>query len=486
MVTVAPPPARRAHHDVFSAMSLTKLIESVKVNAQPAQDNSENHVVLSLENVSKRFCRDLKSSLYYGVQDISRELVGKSQRAEGLRSHEFWALQNINFELRSGDVMGIVGINGCGKTTLMRIIAGLIKPTTGKITVRGRLAPLLALGAGFNPVLTGRENIFANMSVLGLTYDEIHERFDDVVKFSEIGYAIDAPVQTYSSGMLARLGFACAINTQPDILLLDEVLAVGDMNFRRKCLERLFELRASGMSLVIVHHSPGILLAIAQSGLYLRRGEVVQRGSIGDVIKIYEQDLLDDMPTKARGSVQKVEEEMPPDDREVQILSLKLAAANGGTVASGEDAVITVAFRVHQPLDQLNTTFNLYRKSDSEDAAIAKDRQVLKMLSRREGGSLTNVQPGDYEISLDLPSLGLLGGLYYLRCQFTRPPRLVLATRRSEPFLVESDSPLKNSDYYQKRTWQARTSAGQILETTTTFNAADAADDFLETEGELK
>ncbi|HEY8900010.1 MAG TPA: ABC transporter ATP-binding protein [Chthoniobacterales bacterium] len=470
-------------------MSTKKLIAETlgKVDPAPVVDSAEKHVVLSLENVSKRFCRDLKRSLYYGVQDIGRELIGQSQSGDNLRPDEFWALKNVNFELKSGDCLGIVGINGCGKTTLMRVIAGLIKPTTGRITVRGRLAPLLALGAGFNPVLTGRENIYANMSVLGLTYDEISERFEDVVKFSEIGYAIEAPVQTYSSGMQARLGFACAIATQPDILLLDEVLAVGDLNFRRKCLERLFEMRANGMSLVIVHHSPGILLAIAQKAIYMRRGEVIGQGAIEDVVKTYEKDLLEDMPRKVRAATNSnSDEDEEVSDRELKFLALELQTTDGTELVPGVDAVVVIRVRANVPLEQLNTTVTVFRKPDMDESTRKNDKQILKMISRRDGGSLVDVAPGEYEIRIALPSLGLVAGIYQIHARITRPERVVLGVRRSALFVVGVEDPMRISVYHQARTWSAATANGTSVPTRKVHNASDEADDFLEMGDETK
>ncbi len=167
--------------------------------------SEDTEILISVDNVSKKFCRDLKQSLFYGVQDIATELIGGGRKSDTLRSKEFWALKDVSFQLRRGEALGLIGSNGAGKSTLLRIISGLIKPDTGCVKVRGRLAPLIALGAGFNPILTGRENIYANMSILGLSTKEIEERFQDVIDFSGIDDAIDAPVQTYSSGMAARL-----------------------------------------------------------------------------------------------------------------------------------------------------------------------------------------------------------------------------------------------------------------------------------------
>lgn len=231
--------------------------------------SQDSQVLLSVKEVSKKFCRDLKRSLLYGVQDIASEVVGTREKSQRLRQKEFWALKDVSFELRRGEALGLVGANGSGKTTLLRIISGLIKPDSGSVEVKGRVAPLIALGAGFIPILTGRENIYANMSILGLSKKEIDERFQDVIDFAEIGDAIDAPVQSYSSGMAARLGFASAIHTDPDILLIDEVLAVGDIKFKSKCHRRLHELRQNGTSFVLVSHQPQSILNVCNQAVYL-------------------------------------------------------------------------------------------------------------------------------------------------------------------------------------------------------------------------
>lgn len=265
---------------------MTELIDrDIAVEAEDAE------VVISVENVSKKFCRDLKRSLLYGIQDIATEVVGRTRKSDALRKSEFWALKDVSFQLRQGQALGLVGSNGAGKSTLLRIISGLIKPDTGCVRIKGRVAPLIALGAGFNPILTGRENIYANMSILGLSTQEIEERFQQVVNFAEIWDAIDAPVQTYSSGMAARLGFACAIHTQPEILLIDEVLAVGDIKFKAKCYRKLDELRQQGTSFVLVNHNPQAILHACDSAIYLVKGNLIAYGRTEMIIEKYEEDL---------------------------------------------------------------------------------------------------------------------------------------------------------------------------------------------------
>ncbi|MDJ0531165.1 MAG: ABC transporter ATP-binding protein [Xenococcaceae cyanobacterium MO_207.B15] len=246
----------------------------------------EKEVILSVEGVSKKFCRDLKRSLFYGVQDITTDLVGLKKSNTSLRPKEFWALDNVSFQLRKGEALGLVGKNGSGKSTLLRIIAGLIKPDTGIVRVKGRVAALIALGAGFNPILTGRENIYVNASVLGLSKKEIDEKIDEIIDFAEIGDFIDSPVQSYSSGMQVRLGFAVASTLKPDILILDEVLAVGDVNFRAKCWDRLSKMLENA-SVILVSHEIHTISRICDRCILLNKGSTAYEGDVNKALKLY-------------------------------------------------------------------------------------------------------------------------------------------------------------------------------------------------------
>ncbi len=197
-----------------------------------------DEVLVKVEGVSKKFCRSLKRSLWYGVQDVTSELIGRPGGHDELRKNEFWAVQDVSFELKRGECLGLIGPNGAGKSTLLKMLNGLVKPDRGRITMRGRIGALIELGAGFNPILTGRENIYVNGSVLGFTKKEIDRKFDAIADFAEIGEFIDTPVQNYSSGMRVRLGFAVAAQMEPDVFLIDEILAVGDVGFQNKVPKR--------------------------------------------------------------------------------------------------------------------------------------------------------------------------------------------------------------------------------------------------------
>jgi lipopolysaccharide transport system ATP-binding protein len=212
--------------------------------------------LIKVEGLSKKFCRSLKKSMWYGMRDIGSELLGRRHGADGvLRPDEFWAVKDVSFELKRGECLGLIGHNGAGKTTLLRMLNGLIKPDQGRIEMRGKVGALIALGAGFNPVLTGRENIYVNAAVLGMSKQIVDSKIDEIVDFAEIREFINAPVQTYSSGMNVRLGFAvAAILIEPDILFLDEVLAVGDIGFAIKCLNTVRRI-SNKSAVVFVSHN---------------------------------------------------------------------------------------------------------------------------------------------------------------------------------------------------------------------------------------
>jgi lipopolysaccharide transport system ATP-binding protein len=244
-------------------------------------------ILIEVEDISKVFCRSLKRSIWYGVRDIASELVGKRRDRSELRKYEFWANRDITFQVRRGECLGLIGRNGAGKTTLLKMLNGLIKPDRGRITMRGRIGALIALGAGFNPILTGRENIYINGSVLGLTKREIDCKVDEIIDFADVRDAIDAPVRTYSSGMLVRLGFAVATAiTKPDVLILDEVLAVGDAQFRYKCYNRVGQLKRD-TAVIFVSHSMANIGAICDRTLVLNNGRIDYLGHTSEGIKRY-------------------------------------------------------------------------------------------------------------------------------------------------------------------------------------------------------
>lgn len=250
-----------------------------------------DEVLVTVDNISKKFCRDLKRSLWYGVQDIARELVNSNHVNTTLRKEEFWAVRNVSFELRRGECLGLIGHNGAGKSTLLKMINGLIKPDVGAITIKGRVGALIELGAGFDPILTGRENIYINGQILGFTKKEVDKKFDSIVDFSGISQFIDTPVRNYSSGMKVRLGFSVAIHMEPDVLLVDEVLAVGDLAFVIKSLNAMQQLMKK-CAVIFVTHSMPLMSRVCTRSILMDSGKVKSDSKkIGEVIEQYTSRL---------------------------------------------------------------------------------------------------------------------------------------------------------------------------------------------------
>jgi lipopolysaccharide transport system ATP-binding protein len=242
--------------------------------------------VIEVSHVSKKYCKSLNRSMLYGIKDITKNTLGLSSGSERLRKDEFWAVDDVSFELKKGEVLGIIGPNGSGKTTILQMLNGIFWPDKGKITVKGRVGALIAVGAGFHPLLTGRENIYLNAAIMGMTKKEVDKRFVEIVEFSGIGDFIDSPVKFYSSGMFVRLGFAIAVHCEPDILLVDEILAVGDLAFRVKCYNKLEQV-TKDCAVIIVSHNMSALSRIAGRCIVFNKGRGCFHGSTEQAIQHY-------------------------------------------------------------------------------------------------------------------------------------------------------------------------------------------------------
>ena len=236
----------------------------------------ENEVLVSVKNVSKKFSKDLKSSLKYGALDILKSTFGFPIK-KNLRPKEFWAVKDVSFELRRGECIGLIGHNGAGKSTLLKVLNGLYNPDEGEIVMKGKVGALIELGAGFNPILSGRENIYNNASLLGFTKKEVADRIQSIIDFSEIEEFIDMPVQNYSSGMKVRLGFAVAAHLEPDVLIIDEVLAVGDLGFILKCFSKIDKLLPH-TAVIFVSHSMPMVSRICNEIILMDHGKVAFQG----------------------------------------------------------------------------------------------------------------------------------------------------------------------------------------------------------------
>ena len=245
--------------------------------------------IIAVENLSKCYVighqRNRAEALRHVIEDGLRRPLAwlKPDRTK----EEFWALRDVNFEVKPGDVVGIIGRNGAGKSTLLKILSRITEPTTGRIVIDGRVASLLEVGTGFHPELTGRENIFLNGAILGMTKVEIKKKFDEIVAFSEVEKFLDTPVKRYSSGMYMRLAFAVAAHLEPEILIVDEVLAVGDAAFQKKCLGKMQDVSKGGRTVLFVSHNMGAVTSLCRTGIWMQQGRLIKSGSAREIVDEY-------------------------------------------------------------------------------------------------------------------------------------------------------------------------------------------------------
>lgn len=298
-------------------------------------------IALQLDHVYKKFRR---GEMYDSLRDLLPALTGrllKGKLSGPLRAQEFWALRDINLAVARGEALGVVGSNGAGKSTLLKLLTGIMRPTQGTVTVRGRLSALIEVSAGFHPDLTGRENVFLNGTILGMSRREIQSRFDEIVAFSGLAEFIDTPVKRYSSGMFARLGFSVAAHVDPDVLIVDEVLSVGDYVFQRKSVERMRSIIRGGATVIFVSHNLRAVAELCDRALLLHRGEVVFTGSPAEGIRRY----LDESHTRRELDA----------DRKVFVAKVGLRGDAGPEVhfSSGQRVFIDVDVEGRARLEQL-------------------------------------------------------------------------------------------------------------------------------------
>ena len=340
------------------------------------------------------------------MQDRNWTLKATLLAGHRTRYEEFWALRDVSFEIPTGETFGIVGGNGSGKSTLLKVLAGILRADEGSAVARGRLSALLELGAGFHPELTGRENVYLNGSILGFTSREIRNLFDDIVEFAELEQFIDEPVRNYSSGMYMRLGFSVAIHVEPEILLVDEILAVGDLTFQKRCLDRFARLRDEGRTIVVVSHDLDMIGRLCDSSVWINKGELASVGSSSSVLEDF---ISHDENSDVNVSDQSHQLRLKPDDL---VKSLELVDVNGhsmSSTASGQPALIRVRYDADKAGEPVTVALGLYRadgthvSSINSGAATSAGNDVGVIEVDYQMSSLP-VQSGTYEISIALHS----------------------------------------------------------------------------------
>ena len=385
---------------------------------------SGNEWAIRAEGVSKKFGLTLRQSMKYGLRDVARKLAGRSSTSGVLREGEFWAVNDVSFEVHGGEALGIMGVNGCGKTTLLRILNGVYAPDTGRIQIRGRVGALIAAGAGFAPMLSGRENVYVNGTLLGLTTQEIDGLMDEIIAFSELGHFIDLPVKNYSSGMYVRLGFAIAALSRPDVLLMDEVLAVGDLNFQKKCYDHILQLKRQGTAIILVSHSPGAIWAVCDRGLFMDKGIARLDGPVEDVIRSYDDQ---NSRNAMQADIQFAKAESSHSDH-VTGKSISASSADS-TEKLGTGDVVCREFRVlttdtNENVEELNfrqsfiveVVVSVIKPIEDFILRVVVDavhyRNILSLDNYEQGSPIQRIEPGDYTFRICVEEQNFRPGAY--------------------------------------------------------------------------
>lgn len=366
--------------------------------------------IIQFNNVSKKYRLGITRASIPAI--ISSRVKSAFQKTGPDAQHrgDFWALRDVSFELKKGESLALVGANGAGKTTMLKLLANVTKPTSGTIEVNGTLSALIELGAGFHPDLTGRENIFLNGAILGLKKPDIQRRFDGIVIFAELEKFIDTPVKRYSSGMTVRLGFAIAASIDPEILLVDEVLAVGDSAFRLKCMTRIQDLIENGTTLLFVSHHMGLIKAVCKMGMYIENGQAKYFGTSGGAIDAYNQTLNEQRVeqfgigspnttvTSSLANITKVEAKCVGSTRE-------------GALITHRPAKINIFYNAYEDLGEVSVHVHIYRSDGIGCVKLySKVDQVKISLIKGQGVISTTLDPiqlvpGKYSVVATLNNL---------------------------------------------------------------------------------
>ena len=369
---------------------------------------SDDGMAIRLDNVSVRYRAPRER-----VASLKEHAVRWLQRRG--QSDEIWALRDVNVRVPHGQVIGIIGKNGAGKSTLLKVIARVLRPTSGRVRIAGAVAPLLEFGAGFHPELSGRENVFLNGALLGFTRGQMREKFNRIVDFAELWDFIDAPLRTYSSGMVARLGFAVATDVEPEILLLDEVLSVGDTAFQNKCYERILSFRASGATILFVSHNLGVVKSLCERAIWLERGRVVADGQASAVVNDYQYGAFH-ADAQQHGK-KTIAPEQRWGTRRIEITGVRIKNDRGEeqvAFATGDALVLELDYCAHQPMSAVTFGMGIHRQDGTH---LTGPNTTLS------GFPLPPLE-GHGTVTFTIPYLPMLEGLYHISVSAHTPDDL--------------------------------------------------------------
>jgi lipopolysaccharide transport system ATP-binding protein len=362
--------------------------------------------VVTVSSLGKKFAKSLGQTLRYGLVDIGREFLFQGEAAPSLRPGEFWALDDVSFELKRGEALAIIGRNGSGKSTLLKLLYGLIKPDAGGISIRGRMAALIELGAGFDPILSGHENVYINASILGLSREEVDDLMPSIIEFSGLRDFIETPVKFYSSGMRARLAFSIATNLSPDIFLVDEVLAVGDMEFRQKCLRNMVAFVENGGSLIFVSHTANQIQMLCNRGVVIDSGKLVCEGSALEALDhYYSKGLHREVNSKLKAE--------PSENPDCSITSVEIQPnPETGAIRTGGEFSVSI-------------TAKFQREAHVIASVTILARDLLTVVAIESSEEPRRCGPGIHVFRFCISNLPLMPGIFHLRGALRESPNLL-------------------------------------------------------------
>jgi lipopolysaccharide transport system ATP-binding protein len=412
-----------------------------------------SNIAISVENLSKIYrlgvinhgtlFNDLASAWarLRGRPDPNAPLFPQNENSPRLRGTNFHALDDISVDIEQGETIGIIGANGAGKSTFLKVLARITKPTSGRARVRGRLATLLEVGTGFHPELTGRENVYLNGAILGMTHSEVRRKFDEIIAFAEIDQFIDTPVKRYSSGMYVRLAFAVAAHLDPEILIVDEVLAVGDMNFQKKCFGRMSEVGREGRTILFVSHNLPAIGRLCPKSILFEEGKLIAHGPTSGIISTYVRRGLSEAPADAyfdeplmagvAGKIRRIRVEG----------SQRNAAAT--TIELTQSFEVVIDYEIGEPLTNLTVSLEIY--SDELGMAV-----ISLSDSELDPSRLDARRPGKYSARVQIPDRILNTGIYYIRSGMVQNRRIV-DVKESPTFRVADNVGIVNALGYDRK-----------------------------------